>query len=292
MDNYAQGNIFFPPVCINIQPLPVFAEGKLFLPYYSVGLRLTDGQHRCYGIREALNQIQQEDLIQFKILSELEIGVLFYGALSLDEERQAFRDQNLLVQRPNTSLSHYFDQRDSAVLIAKELIKKIPQFTNNVEQVENGLGKHNSKLLTLSTLVQATKRMFPYLKYQQDLDAEIKWAVAYWQGVINNLPDKSWDIQTKEKRNEQRSESLIVSAVVFQAFGMLAHDLCQENVCAEDIKKWLKKLGEINWSRDNSLWLEKGVTQIGANNVPIISNTKTTVKSCHRILRELMGIMP
>ena len=291
LENHAQGNIFFPPICINVQPNPVFKEGKLFLPYYSVSLRLTDGQHRCYGIREALKQIQQQDLIQYKILSEWEIGVLFYGSLSLEEERQAFRDQNLLVQRPNTSLSHYFDQRDPAVFIAKELIKKIPQFHNNVEQVENGLGKHNPKLLTLSTLVQTTKHMFPHLKLKQDLEEEIDWAVAYWKAVIDNVPNKSWDIQTKEQRRQQRSESLIVSAVVFQALGMLAHDLCGENVCAEDLEKWLIKLQEINWSRENKLWLEKGVMQIGANQLPIISNTKTTIRACHQVLRELVGIL-
>lgn len=291
LENYVQGNIFFPPICINCQPNPVFKDGKLFLPYYSVSLRLTDGQHRCYGIREALKQIQQQDLIQYKILSEWEIGVLFYGALSLEEERQAFRDQNLLVQRPNTSLSHYFDQRDPAVFIAKELIKKIPQFNGNVEQVENGLGKHNPKLLTLSTLVQTTKHMFPHLKSKQDLKVEINWAVAYWKAVIDNLPIKSWDIQTKEERRQQRINSLVGTAVVFQALGMLAYDLCKEEVCAEDLEKWLKKISEINWSRDNNLWLEKGITQIGANQLPIISNTKTTIKACHRFLRELVGIL-
>jgi hypothetical protein len=38
-----------------------------------------------------------------------------------------------------------------------------------VETVENGLGKHNPKLLTLSTLVTATQRMFPSLKSVSDL---------------------------------------------------------------------------------------------------------------------------
>ena len=102
-----------------------------------------------------------QDSMEFAILTQLEVGVLLYSALSLAEERQAFRDQNLLVQRPSVSLSHYFDRRSPVVLIAKELLQQVPQFQDNVEQVENGLNQHNPKLMTLSTLVTATKYMFP-----------------------------------------------------------------------------------------------------------------------------------
>jgi DGQHR domain-containing protein len=290
LETYEDGTTFFPPICVNVQPRPTYRDGNIFLPYYDATLRLTDGQHRCFGIHTALQDLQAQDSEKFRVLSQLEIGVLIYAGLSLEEERQAFRDQNLLVQRPSVSLSHYFDKRSPAVLIAKELLKRVPQFRNNVETVENGLGKHNHKLLTLSTLVTATKHMFPNLKSKKDLEPKIDWAEAFWLATASVLPDDPWRLRTKEERCQQRQESLAVSALIFQALGILAHDLYQEDVPAPDLVMWLARLGEIDWQRDNQFWLERGVTQIGMTPEPIISNTKTTVNMCHKVLREFVGV--
>lgn len=292
LETYQDGTTFFPPICVNVQPPPTYRDGSIFLPYHSVTLRLTDGQHRCFGIRQALKDIQAEQAEYLPILSQLEIGVLLYAGLSLEEERQAFRDQNLLVQRPSVSLSHAFDQRSPAVLIAKDLIKRVPQFRNNVEMVENGLGKHNSKLMTLSTLVTATRHMFPNLKSKKDLEPRTDWAATFWAAAASVLPNDPWRVRSKEERSVQRQESLAVSAVVFQALGMLARELYLEGIPEEELVKWLARLQEIDWRRSNELWRERGVTQVGATVEPIISNTKTTVDACHKVLREFVGIAP
>ncbi|BAZ19261.1 DNA sulfur modification protein DndB [Nostoc sp. LEGE 06077] len=292
LETYQDGTTFFPPICVNVQPSPTYRDGNIYLPYHSVSLRLTDGQHRCYGIRQALQDIQEQESEYAIILSQLEIGVLIYAGLSLEEERQAFRDQNLLVQRPSVSLSHAFDKRSPTVLIAKDLICRVPQFRDNVETVENGLGKHNPKLLTLSTLVTATQHMFPHLKSQTDLEPLIDWATTFWAATANIIPNNPWRIMNKQERATQRQESLAVSATIFQALGMLAHDLYQEGVSAEKLLQWLSRLQEIDWKRNNQLWQDRGVTQVGSQGEAIISNTKTTISACHRLLREFVGVTP
>jgi DGQHR domain-containing protein len=291
-ETYQDGTTFFPPICLNVQPPPTYRNGNVYLPYHSVTLRLTDGQHRCYGIRQAVKDIQTQDSIDLNILSKMEIGALLYAGLPLEQERQAFRDQNLLAQRPGTSLSHLFDKRSPTVQIAKRLIEEVPQFNNNVETVENGLGKHNPKLLTLSTLVTSTQHMFPNLRSKQDLEALAAWAIAFWTAAAQVFPDNPWGLRNKQERVQQREETLLVSAIVFQALGLLAHDLYVEGKIAEDLSQWLARLQEIDWQRQNSLWTERGVTQIGAQGNPIISNTRTTVNACHSILREFVGVAP
>lgn len=290
LDTYQEGTTFFPPICVNVQPPPTYRDGSIFLPYHSVTLRLTDGQHRCFGIRQALKDIQEKDLASLPILSRLEVGVLLYAGLPLEQERQAFRDQNLLVQRPSVSLAHNFDQRSPKVLIAKNLLERVPQFRNNVEAVENSLGKHNPKLLTLSTLVTATQHMFPNLKSKKDIESLAEWAATFWIAAASVLPDDPWRTTSKEERRQQRQQSLAVLAVVFQALGLVAHDLYREGVPQEELTKWLARLQEIDWRQDNELWRERGVTQIGAQGKPIIQNTRTTVDACHRILREFVGV--
>jgi DGQHR domain-containing protein len=292
LETYRDGTTFFPPICVNVQPAPTYREGRIFMPYHAVTLRLTDGQHRCFGIRTALKEMQEESSDYLPVLSQLEIGVLLYAGLCLEEEQQAFRDQNLLVQRPSVSLSHHFDQRSPAVLIAKALLQQVPSFFDNVEAVENGLGKHNPKLLTLSTLVTATKHMFSHLQSQKDLEPKIDWATAFWEAAAISFPDRPWEKKNKEERARQRQESLAVSAVIFQALGLLGRDLLQEEVPAAEVGKWLARLGEIDWRRDNEFWLERGVTQVGEAGKPIVSNTKTTVNACHKVLREFLGVVP
>lgn len=291
LENYEQGTIFFPPICVNIHPQPSYQDGMIFLPYDSVSMRLTDGQHRCYGIGEVLKELKNENSLEYNLISQLEIGVLLYSALPLEEERQAFRDQNLLVQRPSVSLSHYFDERNPHVLIAKELIETVPQFIDNIECIENSLGTHNHKLMSLSTLVQSIKHTFPNLKFQENLQDEIDWLTVYWKTLANTFSKNPWAIKNKQERSQQRKESLLVSAVLFQALGMLGHDLLIEGIIAEDLSKWVAKLNELDYTRKNQFWLERGVTQIGAGDEPIISNTKTTVKSCYKVLQEFLGII-
>lgn len=292
LDTYQEGTTFFPPICVNVQPPPTYRDGSIFLPYHSVTLRLTDGQHRCFGICQALQDIQEKDLANLPILSQLEVGVLLYAGLPLEQERQAFRDQNLLVQRPSVSLAHNFDQRSSKVLIAKNLSERVPQFRNNVEAVENSLGKYNPKLLTLSTLVTATQHMFPNLKSTKDIESLTDWAATFWIAAASVLPDDPWRTTSKEERRQQRQQSLAVSAVVFQALGMLARELYLEGVPEEKLVKWLTRLQEVDWRRSNELWRERGVTQVGSTGELIISNTKTTVDACHKVLREFVGIAP
>ncbi|MBR8834357.1 MAG: DNA sulfur modification protein DndB [Stigonema ocellatum SAG 48.90 = DSM 106950] len=292
LETYQDGTTFFPPICVNAQPSPTYKDGSLHLPYQSLGLRLTDGQHRCFGIRQALQDIQTQPSEYTIILSQLEIGVLIYAGLSLEEERQAFRDQNLLVQRPSVSLSHAFDRRSPTVLIAKNLLERVPHFRDNVEMFESGLGQHNPKLLTLATLVTATQHMFSHLQSKENLEPLVDWATAFWTATASVLLDEPWTIKSKEERAAQRQDSLVVSAPIFQALGMLAHDLYQEGVPAENFVQWLSRLQEIDWRRSNQLWQERGITQVRSQGEAIIPNTKTTIRACHKVLRELIGVAP
>lgn len=290
LESYITGTIFFPPICINIHPQPDYEKGKITLPYHNINLRLTDGQHRCLGIHRAIQTLEKIDPDQAKILSQLEIGALLYAALPLEQERQAFRDQNLLVQRPSTSLAHYFDQRSPHVLIAKHLMVTVSQFQDNVEMIESGLGKYNPKLLTLSTLVTATKFMFPHLQATSNLENFKQWASQFWQQAAQSFADDPWQPTTIEIRHHQRKNTIHTSSVLFQALGLIAHDLYKTPVTPQELRQYLRNLNKLDWQKNNHFWLDRGVTQLGTKEIPIISNTRNTVNLCHQTLRDCLGI--
>ena len=292
LDTYQSGSTFFPPICVNIQPAPTYQNGAIILPYESTSLRLTDGQHRCFGIYQAIKNLQEEVSPHLAHVSQLEMAMLVYSALPLELERQAFRDQNLLSQRPGKSLSHFFDRRSLEVEIAKEICKQVPQFRGNIEMIENGLGKHNPKLMTLSTLVTSTQHMFPHLQSVDTLEALTDWAITFWAAAASSLPGDPWRVISKEERKQQRQESIISAAIVFQALGLIGRDLFADGVLAESLVQWLIGLSDINWNKQEDMWLQRGIIQLNANGSRLIQNTRTTVNSCYLVLRELLGITP
>jgi len=170
------------------------------------------------------------------------------------------------------------------------LIEQIPQFQENVENVENGLGANNPKLLTLSTLVTAIQFTFPTLKPQEDLTDKTKWLIAFWTAIANTLPNDPWRQTAIAERNSQRQKEITVSAVFFQALGLIAHDLYQDKILCHQLNHYLEQLKNLDFHKENRFWLEKGVTQIGTKGKPIISNTRTTVKLCYQVIREHLGI--
>lgn len=158
--------------------------------------------------------------------------------------------------------------------------------------VANSLGKQNPKLLTLSTLVTATRYMFPNIKTTENLEGITDWAATFWAAVASQLPNNPWQITTAKERQKQRENTLLVSSVFFQALGILGHDFYQQGTPAGELVKWFNKLAEINWDKQDTLWFERGVTQIGNQEKLIISNTKNTVNNCYKILKEFTGVAP
>ena len=166
--------------------------------------RLNEG----LSVNRAIKLLREDGAPELAEVSRLELGALVYAALPLEMERQAFRDQNLLAQRPGKSLAHLFDMRSPEVTIGKELCKRVPQFRANIETVENGLGKHNPKLMTLSTLVTATQHMYPRLTAKEPLEDKIDWAMTFWAAAASALPDNPWQILSKVERKQIAKELL------------------------------------------------------------------------------------
>ena len=144
--------------------------------------------------------------------------------------------------------------------------------------------------MTLSTLVTAVQFSFPTLKPDEDLTPKTDWLTHFWTTVAHILPNNPWRQTTIAERQSQRQQEITVSAVLFQALGMIAHDLYQEQIQTEQLSHYLTPLQTLDWQKENRFWLERGVTQVGTKGKPIISNTRTTIKLCYQVLKEHLGI--
>ena len=294
--------IFFPSVALNLQCSFEYSPDRsvLQLPF-DAALRCIDGQTRLYGIQTVYKWLQPQqfgnstglsDAAKTSLLQSLrqmELGAVLYDNLTLEQERQLFRDINLLAKRPSTTLMHSFDTRSLTTQLAKALAETVPAFQGQVEY--NSSTVTPTSLVTLATLVTATQAMFPRLEKDgvKDLSGYQAWATAFWNAVANALTGQPWSVDS-DARGTLQQESLVCAAILFQALGRLCHNLlADEQVPAEDLPLWLKPLGTIDWRRSNPEWVQLGIAQNGAKGV-IISNTKTTVSALHRYLQTMTGV--
>ncbi len=302
LDSLQSGRpLFFPTIALNLQCACEYSPDHtvLRLPF-DASLRCIEGQTRLYGIQMVSKWLQPqkfgnptgltdtENTGLLQALGTLELGATLYDRLRLAQERQLFRDINLLAKRPATALMHSFDGRSLTTQLAKALAEQVPAFQGLVEYHSSTVTE--SKLLTLSTLGTATQAMFPGLEQGQGaLDDYQAYATAFWTAAAGALPGQPWS-GDRGVRAALQQESLVCAAILFQALGRLAHNLWQhEQVPAEDLALWLTPLGAIDWRRANPEWVRLGIAQNGANGV-IVSNTKTTVSALHRYLQTMTGV--
>jgi len=63
--------------------------------------------------------------------------------------------------------------------------------------------------------------MFPHLQSKEGLESRIDWAMTFWAAAAGALPNNPWRVLTKTERKQQREESIVGAAIVFQALGLI-----------------------------------------------------------------------
>jgi hypothetical protein len=66
--------------------------------------------------------------------------------------------------------------------------------------------------------------------------------MTFWAAAASALPGNPWRVISKIERKQQREDSIVGAAVVFQALGLVGRDLFNEGVSSENLVKWLAYL--------------------------------------------------
>jgi DNA-sulfur modification-associated len=301
-------SIYFAPLLLNILPAPSLELlndqadfGWLKIPYsFDSQTRLIDGQHRLLGIRQAVewivtgnwpylqsigvlpevvNQFQRLGEKSLAQLTALQIGVQIYGGLTVEEERQAFHDTNRLLDKAEPTLCLTFDSSKPINALARRIAEQCRWFIQRVSFYQNSMSDNPEHLMTFSTLVQATKLMFPVEPpVAADLQPYVEWAVAFWNAAGDHLPGLPWREQDGRTRKVQRSESMATQAVTFLALGKLANYLRLQQVSIPELPDQLKSLSSIVWERSDPAWASQGIlSQNPKSGKTVISNTRVFV---------------
>jgi DNA sulfur modification protein DndB len=145
-------------------------------------LSLNDGQHRFYGISEAIRELQgrynkakddnaRQDVSKMLTdLKEMSIPLVIFNQIDEAKEKQLFHDLNNLSQRPSRSATIKLAQTDKFSQMARELALENRYFKYyGVEMDKMSIHKNNPNVVLLTTVYASLKNMF-LTEYRNDFN--------------------------------------------------------------------------------------------------------------------------
>lgn len=228
---------------------------------------INDGQHRRAAIEEAIRERPT--------MGDETISVVVFADRGLKRSQQMFADLNIHAVRPTKSIKLLYDHRNALAALSREVMKAVPLFRDFTDLENTSISNRSIKLLTLSSLHQATAELIGKPKAGKVEPNDKDLAVDFWSAVIEQMPD--WKrVQTRDvASNELRRDYIHAHGIAIHAIGIAGAQLIKAH--PKDWKKKLTKLRSIDWSRANRhLWdnraLVAGKVSKSTNNVTLVAN--------------------
>ncbi len=258
------GAVKFTP--ISKEPPIDTQVGTLTIPL-SAKFHVNDGQHRLTALKAA---IKKSPHLKYEMIS-----VVMYVDQGLKRSQQLFADLNRYTVRPTKSLNILFDHRDPLARLAYELTEEVEVFQELTEMAKPTLSNRSRKLFTLSSIYQSTSKLLNKKEGDEISAGEKKFAVDFWNGVAENMPDWQDARESRVKSSELRRDYIHAHGVALQALSNVG--VYAINNGENDWKKLFKPLNSIDWSRTNkNLWegraMVAGVINRSQNNIILTGN--------------------
>lgn len=224
--------------------------GTLAIPM-DAQILINDGQHRRAAIEEAIKENPE--------LGYDNISVLFFIDEGLARSQQMFADLNKHAVRPSESISTLYDLRDSISDLARYIQKNVSLFVRMTETEKSSISNRSTKLVTLSSIKNASKALLRKNNKDQILTEEKNIAVEFWEEVVTNMTDWQMALRKEVAPAELRNDYIHAHGVMLQAMGQIGADLLTQH--QKNWKTILQGLKNIDWSRANPAWEGRAMTQ-------------------------------
>ncbi|UOE58244.1 DGQHR domain-containing protein (plasmid) [Cytobacillus oceanisediminis] len=256
---------FFPGITVTARGHIFYDEAthKVAIDTRESKLSINDGQHRFYGINEAIRILQgrinktkdKEEITeltqQMNDLKEMVIPIVIFNNLSEEEEMQLFHDTNNLAQRPSRSATIRLAQTDPISRMARELAEENRYLVHyGVEYDKMSIQKNNPNTILLTSIYASIKSMFrELLKHNRDSITKKNYksykesANKTFDNIFRNLPA---DINEKGKYITEKSYTI-------QAIAKFVN-YCRYILGVEDEDVIWEAIRKVNWDLDIDYW--------------------------------------
>ena len=234
----------------------------------SAVLLINDGQHRKAAIEAAI--------IERPELATETISVVLFRDEGLERSQQMFADLNKYAVKPSKSISTLYDGRDEFSNAVKEVVFSNTILNKYVDKENDTLGKYSSKLFTLSCFIRANQRI---IKSETVSDSDKQFLHDYWTYVFMGIEE--WKLMDNKRltKSSFKEDYVLSLSIVINALGRLGHCFYVQKL---DLNG-LKKLNDIDWSRNNSEWIGRIYNEQGR----IAGKEDSVIKICNLIKSKL-----
>lgn len=232
---------------------------------------INDGQHRKSSILEAMREDSS--------LGDETISIVFFADKGLARSQQIFTDLNKNAVKTSNSISELYDSRDEMAVVTRNVIRNIEFLNSYTDKEKDNLGKYSSNLFTLNTFYSANKTIVGR-KMQKNTE---EFLMKYWSAIVAHMTQ--WqELQHKEiTKVDLREQYIATQSIVIQALGRLGNHFY--NNPKTDMQECIRKLDNINWNRNASIWHLRAISETGR----IITNKKAALLIAN-VLKGEMGI--
>ena len=219
-------------------------SGTLTIPM-NTALQIHDGRHRVQGIADAIAKSPS--------IANESISVVIFLRSAENEANRPFGDIRSNQKKTARSERILDDPTDCVANITRDVIDSVPAFHDSIEMVKTTISNRSRNLFTFSALYQANQILLADKK-EQEMEERLKFTIDFWLAVQAAMPDWISD----RPRVDLRKETIHAHSVTLCAIATVGASLT-----VQFPKVWrrkLRRLCEIDWSRDNSvLWEGKAM---------------------------------
>lgn len=245
-------------------------------------IMLFDGQHRAFGIREALSLEP--------VLGQQNISVMFFKGLTLSERQQAFHDINFTQKTPAAALCIAYNERDEMDKLTAEVFSG-SNLRHLIEYEKNTVSGQSQKVYSLKTLKDFTTNAVGKV-FGETTEQDLSDLVSVMFDKIN-IPAHIHYIEIEQKPFAKhgatpypayRSSYILGHAVTLKALGLLGKYLLENH--RDNMDEVLEPLANRSiFTRGHANWENRCV-----NNLDKMVANQTAVRLTYYKLKELCGI--
>lgn len=265
---------FFSGITVTARGMIFYDDSrkKIAIDTRNSKLSVNDGQHRFYGIAEAirdlngkLNKAKSEEekndvILLLNELKNMVIPLIIFNQLDEAKEAQLFHDLNNLAQRPSRSATIKLAQTDLLSHLAREISKSNKYLVHyGVEMDKMSIHQNNPRVVLLTTVYASIKNLFwsQYKeRYRNQSSLLTKKNYDSYKDKVNETFDEIFinlphDINVKGKY-------LIEKNYTLKGITKFIHD-CRNIYKIED-EYIFRAIKDVDWSADYDLWKDYGAT--------------------------------
>lgn len=232
--------------------------GFLHLPL-DANVRSIDGQHRRWGIKEALDGDQS--------VKNDQTAILLYVEPEVTKRRQMFSDMNWTPRVVSKSVNVAFNARDPFAQATNLLVEQHDLLVGRTEMERAWITKSSTNLYTLGAVYEAVRRAYMGLNGKPDKDRDYdveeirERAESFFDWLLDSRPELQEAVDRPESVEGLRRTSLVVNGTTLKVLASAFYNLLERGFTPEQLKD---PLSDIDFAPSALMWLESGFVPAGS----------------------------